>query len=822
MPPLLRPTRLAAKVARWIAALVAALLVASGALNLHFAWRENLAHIDALQAEKARGAAMRIRLYVADIEQQLGWTLLPAGSATPPPAPDGVPPELAQRRIEFLKLLRQAPAITDASWIDPDGREQLRVSRLLPDTLGHALPRGSDPAFTGTTQGRTWRSGVTFRKGTEPYLRVARRAGAGGGVTVVDINLKFVWEAVTSLAPGPGGVAYVVDQRGTLIAHPDIGLVLKKTDLAALPQVRAALSGRAADVEAAGRSAGAAVEGAEAPGADAAVEAIDLAGRPVLAAAAPIEPLGWTVLVESPREQALAPVVASAWRLAGALAAGLALAAAASVLLARSLTRPIGALTEGAERIGAGDLEHRIEVHTRDEVQLLAERFNAMAASLQASVAGLERRVAERTHELAQANEAKSHFIAAASHDLRQPVHALGLFVGQLRSAHEPAAQRELMAHIEQSVAAFEALLGSLLDISRLDAGAVAARPEAVALAPLLARLARGHTGTAQRRRLRLAVRVLPQALVVQTDPVLLERIVDNLLTNALRHTAEGGVLIAARRRRGPLGSAPHVQLRVIDTGCGIAAEELPRVFREFYRVPRPAAEAGGAARPAPAASEPARAGREADPGLGLGLAIVRRLTDLLGHRLDVRSVPGRGTVFTLELPLAPSATAATAAHAFDAQAAGTGHEHRGPDPGPGLASEVLRGRRVLIVDDDAAVRTATRGTLRQWGVQVEEAADEAEAIAAFERHAHEAPELVLGDLRLAGGASGLQLAQHLAARHRVPVAVLTGETDPATLAAVRAAGLPCLTKPLRPARLRAQLEAMLAAKARQPIAPPR
>ncbi len=765
---------LASKYALWITALVAALLLLSGAINLQLAWLENRAHIDALQAEKARGAATRIELYITDIERQIGWTLLPAASTGAEVARDGVPAAVALRRIELLKLLRQVPAITDAAWIDAQGLEQVQVSRLTLNTIGQGKPRHDDPAFTGTAQGRTWRSAVSFRKDSEPYLRLARRASAGGGVTVADINLKFVWEVVASPVLGAGGVAYVVDDNGTLIAHRDIGLVLKKTDMRGLPQVQAALE--------------------KTPGVESVHtgDAVDLTGRPVLAAAARIHTLGWTVLVESPRSQALAPVLQSAWRLAAVAAAGLFLSALASVLLARSLTRPIQALQLGADRIGAGDLEHRITVTTHDEVQALAERFNQMASNLQANVSQLERRVAERTHELAAANEAKSHFIAAASHDLRQPVHALGLFVGQLRGAGDPAAQRELLQHIVQSVAAFEALLEALLDLSRLDAGTVDVRRQPLALTPLLQRLARGETDMARRKGLRLVVRVVPQDLTVDSDPVLLERIVSNLLGNALRYTAHGGVLIAARLRRAGAGPA-RVELRVIDSGRGISAEDLPHVFREFHR-----GQAQGQG----------TSGND-DPGLGLGLAIVRRLTDLLQHPLALRSEPGRGTCFTLLLPVAQVAQMAQTAQVALAATAPALPGAALPLPAHTGTPDPLQGRRVLVIDEDAAVREAMRGQLQQWGLQVLLAADETAAWAAFENPAAQ-PHAVLADLRLANGVSGLQLALRLRARHAVPCAILTGETDPTHVQAVRDAGLPLLAKPLRPARLRAQLEAML------------
>ncbi|MBN8508693.1 MAG: cache domain-containing protein, partial [Burkholderiales bacterium] len=267
------------KYAALIIALVATLLVASGAVGLYFSYRENVQHLVALQFEKAQAAAVRIENYVHDIEQQLGWTTFPALDADADP--------LEQRRIDFLKLLRQAQAITEVAWIDAQGREQLFVSRLAMEAQGRARDFAGTPLFTAALAGGTFYSPVSFRKETEPYMTIARRAGAGGGVTAVDVNLKFVWEVVSRIQVGQGGLAYVVDDKGALIAHPDISLVLKKTELSALPQVAAVLSGRAA------------------PGADNGpplVEAArDLSGRRVLAAHARIPALNWTVFVESPR-----------------------------------------------------------------------------------------------------------------------------------------------------------------------------------------------------------------------------------------------------------------------------------------------------------------------------------------------------------------------------------------------------------------------------------------------------------------------------------------------------------------------------------------
>jgi signal transduction histidine kinase len=362
--------RLYPKYATLIIAVVASELVITGAVSLMFSWREIRSHLVALQAEKAHGAATRIEQYVLDIEHQLGWTAFPRLD----PAGDA----LEQRRIEYLKLLRQVPAITELVWIGADGRERLRVSRLAMDAVNAGTDLSKEPAFVAARGGKAWFGPVQFRKGTEPYMGIARPAGGDGGVTVADVNLKFVWDVVSRIKIGAMGLAYVVDATGTLIAHPDISLVLKKTDLKALPQVAAALDPRTP------------------PSGD----TRDLAGQDVLAATARIPALNWTVFVESPVTEAFAPLVDSIVRLALLLVGGLVLAAAASFFLARTLVRPIRALQEGAARIGAGELGQRIDVQSGDELEDLAERFNRMSEELQASYAGLERKVDERTREL--------------------------------------------------------------------------------------------------------------------------------------------------------------------------------------------------------------------------------------------------------------------------------------------------------------------------------------------------------------------------------------------------------------------------------------
>jgi signal transduction histidine kinase len=381
MPGAVRPRgRLFRKYVVLFALLVSGALLTSGLVELHFSYRENLAALVALQREQAAGAAARIEAFVRDIERQVGWAS--QGQV-------GTRQTVEQRRFEFIRLQRQAPAVTEVSQLDAQGREQLRVSRLAMDVVGSGTDFSADPRFKEARPGRPYFGPVYFRKESEPYLSLSVAGGADAGVTVAEVNLKFIWDVVSQIRIGSTGRAYVVDGQGQLVAHPDISLVLQKTDLSRLEQVRAVLAGSVP------------------PGAP--VQEITVAkdsgGRQVLTASAPIAPLGWWVFVEQPIGEALAPLYASAYRTIGLLLAGIALSVMASLILARRMTTPIHALEAGAARIGTGALDQRIDVKTGDELEGLADQFNRMAAQLQESYATLERKVEDRTRELSEALE---------------------------------------------------------------------------------------------------------------------------------------------------------------------------------------------------------------------------------------------------------------------------------------------------------------------------------------------------------------------------------------------------------------------------------
>ncbi|MDH3280439.1 MAG: ATP-binding protein [Gammaproteobacteria bacterium] len=738
MKPLLQSFggRLYRKYVVYFAVLVGVVLLAGGVSDLYSSYHKTRETTIALHREKVSSAAIRIEQFIRDIEQDIGWTNL---------VPRGVNP-LAQRQVEFIKLLRQSPAVTDAIWLDARGREQLLVSRLAMDRLRSGRDFSLTPEFREAQKKSIYRGSVYFRDGTEPYMTLA--IAAGEGVTLVEVNLKFVWDVVANVRFGRTGHAYVVDTQGQLISHPDISLVLKKTDLSQLPQIQRALTAAAGETTVT----------------DEPDDAHNISGIDVMTASSTIAPLGWTVFVEQDAQEAFAPLYTSMARTGVLMLLGLVLALGASAILAGRMVRPIRALQEGAARFGAGQLEQRIDMHTGDELDALASEFNHMAARLREAYTGLEQKVAKRTEELVAANRAKSRFLAAASHDLRQPMHALGLFVTQLNSRIKDPENRHLTGRIQAAVTALQGLLDALLDVSRLDAGVVTANLSDFCIQSLLDRIETAFAPEAINRE--LLFRVRHHALTVHSDPVLLERILINLVANALRYTERGGILVGCRRR------GDHVRIEVWDTGVGIAPEHQQTVFQEFYQVGNPE--------------------RDRSKGLGLGLAIAARLARLLGGRISVRSVLGKGSVFAVEVP----------------RATGTG--------APLTASETVlpelptSNANILVVDDDTLVLESLAGLLNQWGYQVVMAGNAEEALAIMKSAKH--LDAVLCDYRLPGNRTGVEVIRQLREQlgHEIPAALITGDTAPERIRVAKEAGVPLLHKPVQPARLRSLLEHLL------------
>jgi signal transduction histidine kinase len=366
---------LAMKLALALVGLVSLVLVINGIVSMWLGYNEAKAVALRVQNEKAQSAAERVNGFVSDIESQIGWTTRAEWSRV----------GLEQQRYDFIRLLRQAPAITEISYLDRIGKEQLKLSRLEPDAIGSQKDFAEEEKFKRAVADKVWFSPVYFRRGSEPYMTIAvAHAGRNPGVTVAEVNLKLVWDVISAIRVGEKGYAFVVDRGGHLIAHPDLSLVLRDVNLSHMPQVAQALThpSEPASIQHAAKS----LEGAE-----------------VLTASAPIARLGWIVLVQVPETEALAPVRSSLIQTSALLALGLFLAAVVGSLLARRMVVPIKRLQLGAERLGSGDLSQRITIRTGDEIEDLAKRFNSMATRVQESYETLEAKVEERTTDLNEA-----------------------------------------------------------------------------------------------------------------------------------------------------------------------------------------------------------------------------------------------------------------------------------------------------------------------------------------------------------------------------------------------------------------------------------
>jgi signal transduction histidine kinase/CheY-like chemotaxis protein len=355
------------------------------------------------------------------------------------------------------------------------------------------------------------------------------------------------------------------------------------------------------------------------------------------------------------------------------------------------------------------------------------------------------------------ANRAKSQLLAAASHDLRQPLHALGLYTAVLATRARGAPWQPLVGNVQNALNALEAQFAQLLDLSQLEAGAHRPERSRVALAPLFARVVAEFRPQAEAKG--LVLRSVPTRLAVDSDAALLERMMRNLVANAVRYTSRGGIVVGARRR------GARVSAVVVDTGVGIAPEHGSRIFEEFYQV---------------------RSGDRtstASSGMGLGLAIVRRLGQLLGHDVAVASRLGAGSCFRIDAP-----RAADAVHAF----AGTV-----PDVAC-IARASLEGTLVAVVDDDPAAIDAMTELFSIWGAEVVGGRDARNLMEALGRVARY-PDLVVADLRLGDGASGVIAVRALRDElgFAVPALIVSGDTSAAAERAARSAGLTLLPKPV-------------------------
>jgi two-component system, sensor histidine kinase len=368
-----------------------------------------------------------------------------------------------------------------------------------------------------------------------------------------------------------------------------------------------------------------------------------------------------------------------------------------------------------------------------------------------------------------EANIAKSRFLAAASHDLRQPLHALGFFVDALREHTSAEERTQIVGNIRRSVDTMEELFNALLDVSRLDAGIVEPHVVTVPLAPLLERVRFEFEPFARQKGLSLTA--MNTRTLVRSDPALLERVIRNLVTNAVRYTDRGGIVIGCRPRSGA------IRIEVWDSGRGIPPEKHHEIFQEFYQLENPE--------------------RDRRKGLGLGLAIVERLTRLLDHRVELLSTVGKGSMFCVTVPRGRPED-----RALD--------QPLEPIALDGDVADAL----ILLIDDEIDVRDGMQSLLSRWRCNVVAASSSAEIlekVSGLER----LPDLIVADYRLRGEETGIQVVERLREEFNaeIPALIVTGDTGPDRLREVQASGLHILHKPLNPSRLRALIASLRCAQ---------
>jgi signal transduction histidine kinase len=401
---------------------------------------------------------------------------------------------------------------------------------------------------------------------------------------------------------------------------------------------------------------------------------------------------------------------------------------------------------------------------TDSQVQLIATFADQAVIAIEN--VRLFEEIQDKSRQLEIANAYKSRFLAAASHDLRQPLHALNLFVAQLHGLSDSAGRARVLSRIDAAISAMNEQFDALLDMSKLDAGILAPNLTVFPIERLLTRLRTTFAESARAKGLRL--RIVSSSAWVRSDFILLERILLNLVSNAVRYTTRGGVVVGCRHR------GQMLRIDVWDSGQGIPENQRRNIFAEFYQL---------------GTSEPDRRG-----GLGLGLSIVDRLANLLGHSIELTSRRGTGSRFSVSVPAVEAARGTTAAATPVV-----------------LVSDRTRGKLVGVMDDDELVLDGMRGILVSWGCRVVTASSDKAALAQLGEMGR-LPDLIISDYRLADGHTGIlaitRLREVLAAP--IPAFLVSGDTGPERLREATVSGFQLLHKPLPPMALRALLNRLL------------
>ncbi|MEA2674650.1 MAG: hypothetical protein QOI92_1842 [Chloroflexota bacterium] len=613
--------RLVWKYVAVVGVLVAAAIISVGISESYFSYEDSQRAVTEAEADKASSAAISIRQFIEELGSDLTGVAEPIQND----------PSGTERERSFKSLFLRQRAIGELTYLDATGIECVHSYSEEIDVLNSRTCQGdrsNSAEFLRARADKRYFGTVTFssRDGRPHMIMAVPEALPGKGVIVADVDLGSVTEAILRAQIGAAGYAYAVDTDGQVIAHTtNISLVLANTNLASLPQVHAALATAAS-------SHGVVTDGR------------DPHGTEVLSAFESVDPPGWRVFVEEPLSEAFAPIQGAIWRTVVLLVVFLLAAIATSVLLARNLARPIEAIQVAAAKIGSGSLDQRIDVSSRDELGALADEFNSMATRLQASYAGLEQQVQERTRELAKAlaelddksreleaaSHHKSQFLANMSHELRTPLNAISGFSQVLRRelfGEINEKQAEYLDDVLASARHLLSLIDDVLDLAKVEAGQIELKVGPFSLPAALERGVVMVREGAASGGIRISLASESGLDTMLGDERRVSQVVFNLLSNAVKFTPAGGTVnVAAARFDG------EVRVSVTDSGPGIAPEDQARIFEEFQQ---------------------AAAGKEKREGTGLGLALSKRLVELHGGRIWVESEPGKGStfVFTLNPP---------------------------------------------------------------------------------------------------------------------------------------------------------------------------
>ena len=526
-------------------------------------------------------------------------------------------------------LVKNDGSFTDASIIDARGMEVLKVSDRKVYFPSDLADQSQSAKFNKAIKGEDYVSPVYTSDKAQPFITLAiplwGAAQSIVGVASAEADLSFLWEVVEKTRFGAAGYAYLIDEHGNLIAHADSSLVLKKMNLRQIAGVQEFLRNPTrSDPTPAQKGRG-------------------LMDRPVLTTYAPVPELGWGVVLEEPLDAALANVEVLKRSALALLAIGLFIGAVMIAWVSGRMTRPIRELHEGATIIGSGDLDYRVNIKTGDEIEWLGEEFNKMAGELKVSYATLEQKVKDKTAELEKANseleqanrdlltanKAKDEFLSVMSHELRTPLNVVMGYSGMIRDRMlgeiNPEQDRALDKVITRSGDLLR-MISEILEATSIEAQAVKVEEQEVSLGGFLDDL-RSNYEVPVDKEITFNWDYPTELPAMRTDSEKLKHILQNLINNAVKFTDRGNVTISARYNP----RAKAVEFKVADTGIGMQKEMIPSIFDMFRQADSSETRSYG--------------------GVGIGLYIVRKFTELLGGKIEAESELGKGSIFTVTIP---------------------------------------------------------------------------------------------------------------------------------------------------------------------------